>query len=81
MVVNLSIAAHTLLIRMLTSLSVDEILLPWYVNWFTNFKGLSFNLFLSTMPLNQLMADLVCFHCLTCNVSQKKMCHVISVIF
>ena len=42
MVVNLSIAIHTLLIYMLTSLSVDEILLPRYTNY-SNFKGLPYN--------------------------------------
>ena len=32
MVVNLSIAVHAFSMYMLTSLSVDEILLPMYVN-------------------------------------------------
>ena len=31
---NLSITVHTFPVRMLTSLSVDEILLPKYMNWF-----------------------------------------------
>ena len=35
MIDNLSIA-----VRMLTSLSIDEILLPRYVNWSTNFRVL-----------------------------------------
>ena len=34
------IAVHAFSMCMLTSLSVDEILLPRYVNWFTNFRGL-----------------------------------------
>ena len=40
---NLPLAAHAFPIPMLTSLAVDEILLPRYVNWFTNFKSLSFD--------------------------------------
>ena len=43
MVINISIAVHALLMCMLTSLSVDEILLPRYMNWSTNFKGLPFD--------------------------------------
>ena len=42
-VVNLWIAIHALPMRMLISLSVDEILLPRYMNWFINFRGLPFN--------------------------------------
>ena len=34
----LSIAVHTFRMCMVTSLSVDEVLLPSYVNWFTYFK-------------------------------------------
>ena len=40
---NLSIAVYTFLMYMVTSLSVDEILLPRYVNGSTNFRGLLFN--------------------------------------
>ena len=43
MVDNSSIAVHTLPACMLTSLSVDEILLPRDMNGSTNFKGLPFN--------------------------------------
>ena len=43
MVVNLSIAVYALPMCMLTLLLVDEILLPRYGNWFTNFRGLPFN--------------------------------------
>ena len=43
MVVNLSIAVHALLIHLVTSFSVDEILLPRYMNRSTNFRVLSFN--------------------------------------
>ena len=42
MIDNLSIAIHALLMRMLTSLSVDEILLLRYVNWSSYFRGLPF---------------------------------------
>ena len=40
---NLSIVVHASLMHMLTSLSVDEILLPRYMNWTTNFRSLPFN--------------------------------------
>ena len=40
---SLSIAVHDLLMNILTSLSVDEILLPRYMNWSSDFGGLSFN--------------------------------------
>ena len=43
MVDNLSIAVHVCLMHMLTLVSVDEIWLPRYVKWSTNFKGLPFN--------------------------------------
>ena len=43
MVVNRLIAIHALPICKLISLSVDEILLPRYVNWSANFRGLPFN--------------------------------------
>ena len=41
MVDNLSVAFHVLPLSMLISLAIDEILLPRYVNWSTNFKSLS----------------------------------------
>ena len=43
MVDNLLIAVHVFPMHMLKSLSVDEILLPKYVNGSTDFKGLLFN--------------------------------------
>ena len=43
MVVNLSIVVDALPMYMLTLLSVDEILLPSYINWSTNFRNLPFN--------------------------------------
>ena len=42
MVINLLIAVNALPTRVLTLLSVDEILLLRCKNWFTNFKGLPF---------------------------------------
>ena len=41
MIDNLSIAVHDFAWRMLTSLSVNKILLPRYVNRSTNFRGLT----------------------------------------
>ena len=43
MVYNFSLAVHALPIRMLTLLSIDELLLPRYANCFTNFKELPLN--------------------------------------
>ena len=43
MVFNLLIAVNAFLMRMLTSLPVDEILLPSYMNWSTNFRRLIFH--------------------------------------
>ena len=39
-VINQSIAVHALLMQRLTSFSVDEILLPRYMNWSPNFRVL-----------------------------------------
>ena len=44
MVDNLSWKVHVLHLSMSTSLSVDEILLPRYGNWLTNFWDLPFNM-------------------------------------
>ena len=41
MIIYFSIAVKSK--RMLTLLSIDEMLLPGYVNWSTNFRGLPFN--------------------------------------
>ena len=38
MIVNLSNAVHVLPMRTLTTLSVDKILLPSYMNWSINFR-------------------------------------------
>ena len=41
MIINLSIVVHAFPMHMMTLLSVDEILLPRYVNCSTNFRGWS----------------------------------------
>ena len=43
MVVKLSIVFNTPPTRLLSTFSIDKILLPSYVNWFTNLRGFSFN--------------------------------------
>ena len=43
MVVNLSLTVHAVPMCMLISLSEGEILLPTYLNWSINFRGLPFN--------------------------------------
>ena len=43
MVVNQSMAVHALPMHMLILLSVDEILLPRYMNWSTNFRDFLLN--------------------------------------
>ena len=43
MIDNLSITVHAFPMSMLTWLSVEEILLPRYLNLSTNFRGVSFN--------------------------------------
>ena len=40
MIGNMSMTVHAFVMYMLTLLSVEEILLPNYVNWSTNFRGL-----------------------------------------
>ena len=45
MVDNLSIAVHALPMHMLTFLSVNETLLPRYMNWSTNFIDITFSNF------------------------------------
>ena len=40
LIVNLSKAVHALRRRILTSHAVDEIWLPWYMKWFSNFGEL-----------------------------------------
>ena len=58
---NLSIAVYAKLMYKLTSLSVDEIFLPRFLNWSTSFRGLSsfnrgcrYNLTLNTLGPNRI---------------------------
>ena len=51
MVDNLSIAIYAFPMRMLILLSVDKILLPRYMKWSTNFRGLSFSVELTPFCL------------------------------
>ena len=55
---KLSIAFHAFPVCRSTSLSVDEILLPRYVNWSTNFRGLllKVEMFLCLKDMNVLSA-------------------------
>ena len=53
MVYTLSIAANILPMRMLISFSGDVILLPRYMNWSTNFRGLPFNEDIAASGLKQ----------------------------
>ena len=43
MVINQTIGVYALPMSILTSLTVDEILQPKYMNWSTNFISLPFN--------------------------------------
>ena len=60
---NILIAAHTFYMRLLTSFSVDEILLPKKVKWSTNVRGLPFNLTLGQF----------CLKCINHNVFDESM--------
>ena len=50
---NLSIAVHALPMHMLTSLLVDEILSPSYINWSTYFRSLPINVEMARSCLKQ----------------------------
>ena len=88
MVVNLLVAVHRLPICMLTSLSVDEILLPRCTNWFTNFRGLPINEKLAPSCLNHMnsvlseftkrpiQALLQIFGLRRCNFKKRLILHV-----
>ena len=51
---NLSIAVHAFTVHMLTSFTVDEILLPKQLNWSTNFRGLPLKLVMVPSCLNHM---------------------------
>ena len=57
---SLSIAFHAFARCISTSLSVDDILLPRYVNWFTDFRGLPLRLEIAPFCLKYMKS--VCFH-------------------
>ena len=59
MIDNLLITVHAFAWNMLTSLSVDEILLPRYVNLSTNFSGL-----LLIMEMTPRLKHIYCFICI-----------------
>ena len=54
-------AVHTFSLHILTSLSVDEILLPRYVNCSTNFRGLPLKMKIAPSCLNHLNLILFVF--------------------
>ena len=78
MIDNLSIAVHTFAVHMLTLLSVDEILLPKYVNRPTNFRSLSLKLVMAPSYLKHvifvlfaLMLAAITFFCLLQAMQQE----------
>ena len=58
---SLSIAVNAFSRRMLTSLSVDEILLLRYVNLFTNFRGLLLKVAIALFPFKHTNSVLFSF--------------------
>ena len=54
-------AVHTFTRHMLTSLSVDEILLLWYVNLSTNFRGLPLKMEMAPSLLKHMYTVLFAF--------------------
>ena len=54
MIYKLSLAGHAFARHILTSLSVDEILQPRYVNLSTNFRGLSFRVQIASSHLKHM---------------------------
>ena len=53
---NLSVAIHALSMHVLTSFSVDKILLPMYMNWSTDFSGLPFASFVILLVSNRFLS-------------------------
>ena len=62
MIDNLSIALKAFPILMLTSFSVDEILQPRNVNWFTNLGGLLLNFGDGFMLFETQELSFICIH-------------------
>ena len=61
MIDNLSIAVYAFPRCMLTSFSVDEILLPWYVNLSTYFRGLLHKVEMASSRLKHMNSALFAF--------------------
>ena len=61
MISNLSIAFLAIAKHMLTSLSVDEILLMRYVNWSTNFRGLPLKVEMAPSSIEHIISVLYSF--------------------
>ena len=61
------IAFHTFAKCMLTSLSVDEMLLPRYVNWSTNFRGSSLKVEVVPYCLKHMYSNSVLLPLATCS--------------
>ena len=57
-VVKLTIAVYVFQMRMLISLSIDEILLLMYMYWSINFRGLSFDVEMVLSCLKHMKYDL-----------------------
>ena len=60
---NITIAVHVIARLILTSLSVDEKLLPRYVNLFTNFRGLSLTVKMAPSGLKHMYCVLFFLFC------------------
>ena len=54
---NLSVAIHVLPMRIMISLSINEILLPWYAKCFINFRGLLFNEEMALSRLKHVLSE------------------------
>ena len=61
MIESLSMAVHAFARRILTSLSVDETLLPRYVNLSSNFRGMAFRVEMGTPRLKYMYSVLFTF--------------------
>ena len=61
MIDNLSIAVHAFVWCILTSLSVNEILLPRYVNWSTSFRGFPLKVEIASSCLKHINSVLFTF--------------------
>ena len=60
-VINLSVVVHALPVHILICLLVNELLLLRYVNWFTNFRDLDFNVISVENAKRKLHKDTTCW--------------------